>query len=209
MDDTNCKPFNDLLLNHPHLPPATMACQTCRHARHLARSLRSSTDRHLSSSSFSTYSGPVTASAALPTRRRHLTHSAHHRGISGSSTSRPTSRSSAPSNAATTETPSDAPPAGSASAALRNVGSRLAAYQAISSPYALTSSLDKLYKRCASPAAYTISEELRKKDEVPKTAEGEELGTPEGPWLESESSLFVFFFPFPFPFLFFFFFFCW
>ncbi|KAL2753592.1 hypothetical protein ACRALDRAFT_2076525, partial [Sodiomyces alcalophilus JCM 7366] len=53
-----------------------------------------------------------------------------------------------------------------------------------STPYLLTSSLDKLYKLCAAPAAYTISEELRKKDEVPKTAEGEELGTPEGPWLE-------------------------
>ncbi|KAM9882140.1 hypothetical protein VDGL01_03891, partial [Verticillium dahliae] len=51
-------------------------------------------------------------------------------------------------------------------------------------PYVLSNQLDKLYKVCAAPAAYTISEDLRKADSVPKTDDGEELGTPHGPWLQ-------------------------
>ncbi|CRK38506.1 hypothetical protein BN1708_016637, partial [Verticillium longisporum] len=51
-------------------------------------------------------------------------------------------------------------------------------------PYVLSNQLDKLYKVCAAPAAYTISEDLRKADNVPKTDDGEELGTPHGPWLQ-------------------------
>jgi hypothetical protein len=41
-----------------------------------------------------------------------------------------------------------------------------------------------LYEACGQAGEYTISEELRQKDEVPKTEDGSEIGTAEGPWVK-------------------------
>lgn len=55
-------------------------------------------------------------------------------------------------------------------------------------PYAIFGATETMYKACSQPAAYTISEELRKKEEVPMTEDGMELGVGTGIWYEGMSS---------------------
>lgn len=54
-------------------------------------------------------------------------------------------------------------------------------------PYAIFGATETIYKACSAPAAYTISEELRKKEEVPMTKDGEEIGVGGGVWHEGIS----------------------
>lgn len=49
-------------------------------------------------------------------------------------------------------------------------------------PYAIFGATESIYKACSAPAKYTISEELRKKEEVPLTEDGEEIGVGGGVW---------------------------
>ncbi|KAF3769631.1 hypothetical protein M406DRAFT_320002 [Cryphonectria parasitica EP155] len=51
-------------------------------------------------------------------------------------------------------------------------------------PYAIYGATETMYKACSKPAAYTISEELRKKEEVPMTEDGMEIGVGTGVWYE-------------------------
>ncbi|KAM0334185.1 hypothetical protein ACHAQA_001205 [Verticillium albo-atrum] len=92
---------------------------------------------------------------------------------------RPTTSSVGPGTPGTAPDEQTGPVSGALAGALRgkfqpNLGN----------PYILSNQLDKLYKICAAPAAYTIAEDLRKAEMVPKTEDGEELGTPHGPWLQ-------------------------
>lgn len=52
----------------------------------------------------------------------------------------------------------------------------------VTQPYAIFGATESIYKACSAPAAYKISEELRKKEEVPTTEDGEELGIGGGVW---------------------------
>lgn len=56
-------------------------------------------------------------------------------------------------------------------------------------PYAIFGATDNIYKACSAPAAYKISDELRKKEEVPTTEEGEEIGVGGGVWHEGMFSV--------------------
>lgn len=49
-------------------------------------------------------------------------------------------------------------------------------------PYQIFGATESIYKACAAPANYKISPELRKKEEVPLTEDGEELGVGGGVW---------------------------
>lgn len=49
-------------------------------------------------------------------------------------------------------------------------------------PYAIYGATQGIYKSCSEPAAYKISEELRKEEQVPATEGGEELGIGGGVW---------------------------
>lgn len=55
-------------------------------------------------------------------------------------------------------------------------------------PYAIFGATETIYKACSAPAAYTISQEVRKKDEVPMTEDGEEIGVGSGVWFDGISS---------------------
>lgn len=168
---------------------ATMACQSCRqHTRLLARSLRATADLYpaglttLTRATATTTASPTStaSSPAASARRRPFSSSACRRAA------KTPTRPSAPASSVGPGTPGTAPDeqtgpvSGALAGALRgkfqpNLGGN---------PYVLSNQLDKLYKVCAAPAAYTISEDLRKADSVPKTDDGEELGTPHGPWLQ-------------------------
>ncbi|KAH7349405.1 ubiquinol-cytochrome C chaperone-domain-containing protein [Plectosphaerella cucumerina] len=138
-----------------------MACQSCRqHARLLARSLRPAVS-----------SAPSHRPAAAPTRRL-LSHASSQKQQQQQQTVPPVD------------------PAESA-ALSKQLSQQLASSgitgvlpRGITGQYLLTHQLDTLYKVCSAPAAYTISEDLRKAEEVPKTVDGEELGVAQGPWLE-------------------------
>ena len=41
-------------------------------------------------------------------------------------------------------------------------------------------------ERCTEPGRYVVSEELRRKDQVPKAEDGTEMGTAEGVWAKGE-----------------------
>lgn len=141
-----------------------MACQSCRqHARLLARSLRPAVS-----------SAPSHRPAAAPTRRL-LSHASSRKQQQQQQTVPPVD------------------PAESA-ALSKQLSQQLASSgitgvlpRGITGQYLLTHQLDSLYKVCSAPAGYTISEDLRKAEEVPKTVDGEELGVAQGPWLESAS----------------------
>lgn len=49
-------------------------------------------------------------------------------------------------------------------------------------PYQIFGATESIYKACAVPAKYKIAPELRKKEEVPLTEDGEELGVGGGVW---------------------------
>lgn len=49
-------------------------------------------------------------------------------------------------------------------------------------PYQIFGATESIYKACAAPVAYKISPELRKKEEVPMTEDGEEIGVGGGVW---------------------------
>ncbi|EGY14918.1 uncharacterized protein VDAG_06408 [Verticillium dahliae VdLs.17] len=167
-----------------------MACQSCRqHTRLLARSLRATADLYpaglttLTRATATTTASPTStaSSPAASARRRPFSSSACRRAA------KTPTRPSAPASSVGPGTPGTAPDeqtgpvSGALAGALRgkfqpNLGGN---------PYVLSNQLDKLYKVCAAPAAYTISEDLRKADSVPKTDDGEELGTPHGPWLQT------------------------
>lgn len=49
-------------------------------------------------------------------------------------------------------------------------------------PYQIFGATESFYKACAAPVAYKISPELRKKEEVPLTDDGEEVGIGGGVW---------------------------
>jgi hypothetical protein len=49
-------------------------------------------------------------------------------------------------------------------------------------PYQIFGATESIYKACAAPVAYKISPELRKKEEVPMTEDGEEIGIGGGVW---------------------------
>lgn len=49
-------------------------------------------------------------------------------------------------------------------------------------PYQIFGATESIYKACAAPATYKISPELRKKEEVPMTEDGEEVGVGGGVW---------------------------
>lgn len=54
--------------------------------------------------------------------------------------------------------------------------------QKATQPYAIYGATEAIYKACSAPAKYTISEELRKKENVPMTEDGEEIGVGGGVW---------------------------
>lgn len=49
-------------------------------------------------------------------------------------------------------------------------------------PYQIFGATESFYKACAAPVAYKISPELRKKEAVPLTEDGEEVGIGGGVW---------------------------
>ncbi|KAH7037849.1 ubiquinol-cytochrome C chaperone-domain-containing protein [Microdochium trichocladiopsis] len=49
-------------------------------------------------------------------------------------------------------------------------------------PYRVISATENIYKACATQADYKISQEDRQNDTIPKTADGEDLGTGSGMW---------------------------
>ncbi|ROW12185.1 hypothetical protein VMCG_00559 [Cytospora schulzeri] len=49
-------------------------------------------------------------------------------------------------------------------------------------PYQIFGATESIYKACAAPVAYKISPELRKKEDVPMTEDGEEIGVGGGVW---------------------------
>lgn len=49
-------------------------------------------------------------------------------------------------------------------------------------PYQIFGATEAFYKACSAPVAYKISPELRKKEEVPITDDGEEVGIGGGVW---------------------------
>lgn len=49
-------------------------------------------------------------------------------------------------------------------------------------PYQIFGATESIYKACAAPATYKILPDLRKKEEVPLTEDGEELGVGGGVW---------------------------
>lgn len=53
-------------------------------------------------------------------------------------------------------------------------------------PYRVISATENIYKSCARQAEYKISVEDIKNDTIPKTADGEDLGTGTGIWHEGE-----------------------
>lgn len=155
-----------------------MACQSCRlHARLLARNLRPVlADTTTAPASSLAAARPAPRPATTAPRRRHFGHTA--------------ARPAADENK---KLPEDTglPPGAAAALSQQIIGGAIrgALPRGIGGQYLLTHQLDTLYKVCAAPAAYSISEDLRKAEEVPKTADGEELGEPHGPWLESTSCL--------------------
>ncbi|KAK7742091.1 Mitochondrial beta-keto-acyl synthase [Cytospora paraplurivora] len=64
---------------------------------------------------------------------------------------------------------------------LLNIASNLLPAKAVQ-PYQIYGATESIYKACSTSAAYKISEELRKKEEVPLTEDGEELGVGGGVW---------------------------
>lgn len=54
--------------------------------------------------------------------------------------------------------------------------------QKATQPYAIFGATEAIYKACSAPGKYTISEELRKTNDVPMTEAGEELGVGGGVW---------------------------
>lgn len=60
--------------------------------------------------------------------------------------------------------------------------------QRATQPYAIFGATEAIYKACSAPAKYTISEELRKKEEVPLTKDGEEIGVGGGVWHDGSFS---------------------
>lgn len=54
-------------------------------------------------------------------------------------------------------------------------------------PYAIFGATEAIFKACSAPASYKISEELRKKEDVPMTEEGEEVGVGGGVWHDGSS----------------------
>lgn len=54
-------------------------------------------------------------------------------------------------------------------------------------PYQIYGATESIYKACAAPVAYKISPELRKKEDVPMTDDGEEVGTGGGVWHDGMS----------------------
>lgn len=54
--------------------------------------------------------------------------------------------------------------------------------QKATQPYAIFGATETIFKACSAPAAYKISEELRKKEDVPMTEDGEEIGVGGGVW---------------------------
>lgn len=64
---------------------------------------------------------------------------------------------------------------------LLNIASAVLPSKAVQ-PYQIFGATQSIYKACAAPAAYKISPELRKKEDVPLTKDGEELGVGGGVW---------------------------
>lgn len=54
-------------------------------------------------------------------------------------------------------------------------------------PYRVISATENIYKTCAKQADYKISLEDRKNETIPKTVDGEDLGTGSGIWHEGKS----------------------
>lgn len=66
---------------------------------------------------------------------------------------------------------------------LQSIGSTILPKRA-TQPYAIFGATEAIYKACSEPVKYTISEELRKTNDVPMTEIGEELGVGGGVWHE-------------------------
>ena len=58
-------------------------------------------------------------------------------------------------------------------------------------PYQIYGATESIYKACSAPANYKISPELRKKEEVPMTEDGEEIGIGGGVWHDGMLSSFT------------------
>lgn len=54
-------------------------------------------------------------------------------------------------------------------------------------PYGAFGVTRAIYQKCTKPAAYEVSEETRRQDQVPTTEDGEELGVGGGLWHDGRS----------------------
>lgn len=169
-----------------------MACQSCRqHARLLARTLRPASSELPAASRSSTtpYPRPSRTQAQPQTQSRRQFGTTSWRQVAAEP--KRASKTAATDPRPTAEGNRIDPDPGhvSTGSAVKNIAVGLPKFAPqLGSQYLLTNQLDKLYKVCAAPAAYSIPEEQRLKDEVPKTEDGEELGIPEGQWLHTFSS---------------------
>ncbi|KAI7782962.1 ubiquinol cytochrome-c reductase assembly protein Cbp3 [Diaporthe eres] len=64
---------------------------------------------------------------------------------------------------------------------LLSIASKILPSKAVQ-PYQIFGATESIYKACAAPAMYKIAPELRKKEEVPLTEDGEEVGVGGGVW---------------------------
>lgn len=71
---------------------------------------------------------------------------------------------------------------------ITSIGSKILPQRA-TQPYAIFGATETIYKACSEPVKYTIPDELRKKNDVPLTEDGQELGVGGGVWHDGLSLL--------------------